>query len=428
MKSVALIVALAAVALAQHWDIEQVDSAGWGASVEMRWHPDGRLFLCYSNASGTIRLASKDSVWHCESVPTAGQPVSETQAFDIDRRGDIGVSYMGNDGYYWYALKTGAGWTDAKTPFHYGFPSPSTLDTAGLPAITTPVGDALVLARLRDTSWVTDTLVTGDPQWNPFFGGCALGSRADGVVWGVFWYSYSWPDRDPHGEDLFSFYAGDSGVAVNAIAGGDFDALGGASGCVDRRGFVHSCYAYQPMGDSVGLYLDQTQIDNVWVERTALKFDSLDRPQIAYVPSDGGLMYRYLGPEGWHIFDMQTTGVTALSLIIGENSQPLIAYTTSAGVFLAHGVDVAGQSEEASKPQAASLKPQATVVRGVLRVPVSLFTIHTSLFDMTGRQVMALHPGANDVSGLAPGVYFVREKPQAPSLKPQAVRKVVIQR
>jgi hypothetical protein len=52
--------------------------------------------------------------------------------------------------------------------------------------------------------------------------------------------------------------------------------------------------------------------------------------------------------------------------------------------------------------------PSPTVVRGLLRLPVSPFTIHTSLFDMTGRQVMALHPGANDVSRLAPGVYCVR--------------------
>jgi hypothetical protein len=49
-----------------------------------------------------------------------------------------------------------------------------------------------------------------------------------------------------------------------------------------------------------------------------------------------------------------------------------------------------------------------TIVRGVLRLPVSPFAIHTSLFDMTGRQVMALHSGPNDVSRLAPGVYFVR--------------------
>jgi hypothetical protein len=48
------------------------------------------------------------------------------------------------------------------------------------------------------------------------------------------------------------------------------------------------------------------------------------------------------------------------------------------------------------------------------------------LVDCVGREVADLRPGANDVSGLAPGVYFVREEPQATSLKPQAVRKVVL--
>jgi hypothetical protein len=66
-----------------------------------------------------------------------------------------------------------------------------------------------------------------------------------------------------------------------------------------------------------------------------------------------------------------------------------------------------------------------TLVRGVLLLPVSPFTIHTSLFDMTGRQVMALRPGANDVSGLAPGVYFVAVGGQRSAV---SVSKVVLTR
>jgi hypothetical protein len=50
------------------------------------------------------------------------------------------------------------------------------------------------------------------------------------------------------------------------------------------------------------------------------------------------------------------------------------------------------------------------------------------LLDISGRKVLALSPGANDVRGLAPGVYFVREEPQTASHKPQAVRKVVLTR
>ncbi|GEM_PF-1482447 len=61
-----------------------------------------------------------------------------------------------------------------------------------------------------------------------------------------------------------------------------------------------------------------------------------------------------------------------------------------------------------------------TIVRSVLFLPVSLFTPHSSLFDMTGRAVMSLRPGENDVSCLSPGVYFVREG------QAKTVRKVVL--
>ena len=43
------------------------------------------------------------------------------------------------------------------------------------------------------------------------------------------------------------------------------------------------------------------------------------------------------------------------------------------------------------------------------------------LLDITGRKVLDLEPGVNDVRALAPGVYFVRHAP-APTTK------VVIQR
>ena len=67
----------------------------------------------------------------------------------------------------------------------------------------------------------------------------------------------------------------------------------------------------------------------------------------------------------------------------------------------------------------------ATIVRGVLRLSSDECRLSIGgLLDMTGRKVLDLKPGPNDVGGLAPGVYFVREtRAQA-----QAVRKVVIAR
>jgi DNA-binding beta-propeller fold protein YncE len=52
--------------------------------------------------------------------------------------------------------------------------------------------------------------------------------------------------------------------------------------------------------------------------------------------------------------------------------------------------------------------------------------IESALYDPSGRRAAVLLPGANDISHLAPGVYFAREEPQAASSKPRAVRKVVI--
>ncbi len=70
----------------------------------------------------------------------------------------------------------------------------------------------------------------------------------------------------------------------------------------------------------------------------------------------------------------------------------------------------------------------ASVVRGVLNLEVGSrqnTAYRAELLDVSGRKVLDLHPGANDVRALAPGVYFVR---QASSVRRQAssVTKVVL--
>ena len=74
--------------------------------------------------------------------------------------------------------------------------------------------------------------------------------------------------------------------------------------------------------------------------------------------------------------------------------------------------------------------PGANIARGVLFLAQAsgLKPQAASLLDVSGRKVLDLHPGANDARRLAPGVYFVREEPQATGLEPQAVRKVVLTR
>ncbi len=59
------------------------------------------------------------------------------------------------------------------------------------------------------------------------------------------------------------------------------------------------------------------------------------------------------------------------------------------------------------EPKRLGRSPQVTMLRGVLRLTTSEAG---SLLDISGRQVMDLEPGLNDIRHVAPGVYFVRRE------------------
>jgi hypothetical protein len=68
----------------------------------------------------------------------------------------------------------------------------------------------------------------------------------------------------------------------------------------------------------------------------------------------------------------------------------------------------------------------ATIVRKVLSLPAGLdCRLPIVLQDISGRKVLALRPGPNDVSALAPGVYFLHSTLDNRQSK---MTKVVIQR
>jgi hypothetical protein len=85
--------------------------------------------------------------------------------------------------------------------------------------------------------------------------------------------------------------------------------------------------------------------------------------------------------------------------------------------------------EASLKPQASSFTPSVTIIRGVLFLPALPFAVHPSLFSLSGQQVLDLHQGANDLGGLAPGIYFVRWGAAVSGVRSASpVRKVVITR
>jgi hypothetical protein len=72
----------------------------------------------------------------------------------------------------------------------------------------------------------------------------------------------------------------------------------------------------------------------------------------------------------------------------------------------------------------------ATIACGVLRTGDRgrVTDDRAELLDISGRKVTDLHAGANDVSRLAPGIYFVREERAQAQAQAQAMRKVILTR
>jgi hypothetical protein len=100
-------------------------------------------------------------------------------------------------------------------------------------------------------------------------------------------------------------------------------------------------------------------------------------------------------------------------------------------VYPLYRMDVHVGVEASPKPQASSLKPLPTFIRGVLFLPeASSHKLQaTSLMDIAGREVMKLKPGVNDVRGLSPGVYFVQQKDsRGQGVEDSRVTKVVVTR
>jgi hypothetical protein len=84
-----------------------------------------------------------------------------------------------------------------------------------------------------------------------------------------------------------------------------------------------------------------------------------------------------------------------------------------------------GAGVEGPAPQAPSSRPGATVVRGMLVLHAATGVERNAscvLLDISGRRVMELVPGPNDVRRLAPGVYFVQMESDCSRL----TRKVVL--
>ena len=188
-----------------------------------------------------------------------------------------------------------------------------------------------------------------------------------------------WWDGRPGGYGIWYRGSTDNGATWNpeqyladTTYGSDYPAIAAAGGN------VHVAYRAFPAGQSVINYRGSTDNGQTWLPETAL----------TTVAGNG----------------------TAVLAATGSRAH-LLFYDNRDGNFEMYYKRnlTAGGVEETMKDERGTMNVGPTLVRGVLNLPSAIYNLQSemALLDVSGRTVLALHSGANDVSRLAPGVYFV---------------------
>jgi photosystem II stability/assembly factor-like uncharacterized protein len=181
----------------------------------------------------------------------------------------------------------------------------------------------------------------------------------------------------------------------------------GADGCILRTTNLGQTWDTIPSGTTATLR-------GVW----------FNHPSTGWVVGAGGTMLRTTD-DGRSWFPVRSNTSQFLYNVVMLDTAH--GWTTGWDGCIMHGAIAPPGIEETPNAEAREPNIGPTLVRSVLDLPFGIcnLTSDVALLDVCGRPVLALHPGPNDVSRLAPGVYFVKE----PGVRDtKYVRKVVIQR
>jgi len=181
---------------------------------------------------------------------------------------------------------------------------------------------------------------------------------------------------------------------IDSVSGERADQQQYPSIACDAAGRCHAVWCSQAGGTNYQLAYGQRDTDGVWISPmilTGLDSGSVSYPSIT-CDADSGI----------HIVWYD-------------------AHTGNQDVYYLHGVTPGAAISEMPSAEVPAVRSIRTVVRGVLFLPTA-----ASLMDATGRRLLELRPGANDIGALSPGVYFVRVVSCEPSAA--SCYKIVIQR
>jgi len=428
------ILLLAALAFGQSWVVEQVDStAASGSPVELVKAADGRLWAGYGTKSGAARVACLgDSGWSFTDLCSkAVLPSPDFRPFfAASSHGELCLAcHDSSIDSNCLCRMVGDTWHREVQPFQdSGSVDVVAYDTSGrLYILFQPWTARFLLGHETDSGWNSSEVVQlPDYAYTFLFDVGYLTIAADGSPW-FFGFS-GWDDSPYKGdfETALLHFSGDTWALVWDIGrwpnSPPIPVVLVPHG--DGVGNLTSCHDY--------IMCDSEPI-TMWpyVRPVAgLAYTADGVPLVASVPSvQAAAPVFAFKTNRWHVEDIPgPAGKGGLDIEVDNSGQVFIVYSTpDSGLWCARamGSDVVGV-KESPKPQAPSRKMEQTVISGALWLTPSPSTSSSCLLDISGRKVLGLHCGANDVSRLAPGVYFVREA-QAQA-QAQAIRKIVITR
>jgi hypothetical protein len=190
---------------------------------------------------------------------------------------------------------------------------------------------------------------------------------------------------------------------------------------------VHTCWWDGRPGGYGIWYRRSTDNGATWITERYLTDTTYgsDYPCIAVAGGNIHLAYR-AWPSGQFVIDYRAStdngqtwsAETALTTAAGMGTAVLAAYGSRAHLALYDNRDgnseiyykrnlTAGGLEESENSEVRRAKGGAGIFRGVLFLPRDRVP-RPALLDISGRKALDLRPGPNDISHLAPGVYFVR--------------------
>lgn len=291
------------------------------------------------------------------------------------------------------------------------YAGPAGSDMQGLAVAADGQGNAVVAGRSYDTLTFDDYLTvkygpTGDTLWTRRYNG--PGNRSDQVAGlavdgagSIYVTGTSDVDDQGHYNYATVKYSSDGVQRWVARYSGP-------------RNYDRACGLALDAEANVYVSGSSTSASNSW-DVVTLKYDSA-------------------GNEQWlERFDMPSTFDEAYVMALSRQGIVFAGGRTrndTTGMdYLTLAYGAASAVKETPSAEVRPPNRRATIVRGVLFLLPSSLSLHpSSLLDVSGRRVLDLRPGPNDVSRLPPGVYFVYAGPSAVSRRPSAVTKVVIAR